>query len=209
MESGDGPPGVDPVAAHHAGTPSPSMRMINRRVSALAAAAVVFMIPWMIYLGLTLPQRYDARQWGLVWIGFDVFEVAVLIHVAWFAWFRRQLTLVSTVVAATLLFSDAWFDVITSIGNRDEWVTLATALLGEIPLALFFLWVARRILLRMVAVVHAAEGGSGPPPRLRDARVLTQAIRSSGATTGGASSTEVPGPVRSGPESQSGDGSAC
>jgi len=208
MASGDDPPGVDPVAVHHASTPSPSMKMINRRVSALAATAVVFMIPWMIYLGLTLPQRYDARQWELVWIGFDVFEVAVLLHIAWSAWFRRQLTLVSTIVAATLLFSDAWFDVITSIGNRDEWVTLATALLGEIPLALFFLWVARRILLRMVAVIHAAEGGSGPPPRLRDARVLTQAIGSGRTGTGGALSTEVTGSVRSGPEGQSGDGSA-
>jgi hypothetical protein len=207
MAFGDDPPGVDPVAGHHTGMPS-SMRMINRRVSALAVAAVVFMIPWMIYLGLTLPQRYDARQWELVWIGFDVFEVAVLLHVAWSAWFRRQLTLVSTIVAATLLFSDAWFDVITSIGNRDEWITLATALLGEIPLALFFMWVARRILLRMVAAVHVAEGGSGPPPRLRDARVLTQAIGPSAATVGGASSTEVPGPPRGDSESQSRDGEA-
>jgi hypothetical protein len=182
--------------------------MINRRVSALAVAAVVFMIPWMIYLGLTLPQRYDARQWELVWIGFDVFEVAVLLHVAWSAWFRRQLTLVSTIVAATLLFSDAWFDVITSIGNRDEWITLATALLGEIPLALFFMWVARRILLRMVAAVHAAEGGSGPPPRLRDAQVLAQAIGSSAATTGGASVTEIPGHLRDGSEGQRSDGEA-
>jgi hypothetical protein len=182
--------------------------MINRRVSALAAAAVVFMIPWMIFLGLTLPQRYNAQQWRLVWIGFDVFEVAVLAHVAWSAWFRRQLTLVGSIVAATLLFSDAWFDVITSIGNRDEWVTLATALLGELPLAIFFLWVARRILVRMVAVVHAAEGGNGPPPRLRDARVLTQVIGSSSATTGEPRRPRSLGPVPSGPESQSVDGSA-
>lgn len=152
-------------------------KTINRRVSALAATVALFMIPWMIFLGLTLPPHYEARHWQLLWIGFDVFEVAALAHVAWSAWFRRQVTLVSTIVAAVLLFSDAWFDVITSFGNRDQWVTIATALLGELPLAFFFLWIARRILLRMVASLHLAQGGHGPPPPLRQARVLAHAVR--------------------------------
>jgi len=157
------------------------MRMVNRRVSTLAAAAVVFMVPWMVFLGFTLPPRYVAHQWQLLWIGFDVFEVAALAHLAWSAWFRRQITLVSSIIVATLLFSDAWFDVITSIGSRDEWVTIATALAGELPLALFFFWVARRILVRMVAALHSAQGGDGPPPRLRDARVLAHPVRPSAA----------------------------
>jgi len=152
------------------------MRMINRRVATLAAAAVLFMIPWMIYLGATLPRRYDAQHWRLLWVGFDTFEVVVLAHVAWSAWFRRQVTLVGAIVAATLLVSDAWFDVVTSFGNRDEWLTLFTALAGELPLALFFFWIARRILTRMVAAVHAAQGAPGPPPPLREARVLTQPV---------------------------------
>ena len=163
------------------------------------------MIPWIVFLGFTLPQRYDARQWQLVWIGFDVFEVVVLAHVAWSAWFRRQLTLVSTIVAATLLFSDAWFDVITSIGNRDEWVTLATALVGELPLGFFFIWIARRILVRMVAVLHVAQGNKGPPPRLRDSHVLTEAVGPSRATPGFDLQREVPGPVRNGPAGRGGD----
>lgn len=157
------------------------MRMINRRVSTLASTAVVFLVPWMVFLGFTLPPRYVAHQWRLLWIGFDVFEVAVLAHVAWSAWFRRQVTLVSSIIVATLLFSDAWFDVITSIGSRDEWVTIATALAGELPLALFFFWVARRILVRMVAALHSAEGSDGPPPRLRHARVLAHPVRRSPA----------------------------
>ncbi len=165
-----------PVAAEGRPGPAHPMRMINRRVASLAAAAVLFMIPWMVYLGVTLPRRYDAQHWRLLWVGFDTLEVVVLAHVAWSAWSRRQVTLVSAVVAATLLVSDAWFDVVTSFGNRDEWVTLFTALAGELPLALFFFWIARRILIRMVAALHAAQGGSGPPPPLREARVLTQSV---------------------------------
>jgi hypothetical protein len=131
----------------------------------------------MAFLALTLPPRYDARHWRLLWIGFDVFEVAALAHVAWSAWFRRQVTLVSSIIVATLLFSDAWFDVITSFGSKGEWITLATAFVVELPLALFFLWIARRILVRMVAALHGAKGAEGPPPRLRDAHVLAQSLR--------------------------------
>ncbi len=60
-------------------------------------------------------------------------------------------------------------------------MTIATALAGELPLALFFLGVARRILVRMVAALHRAQGGDGPPPRLRDARVLAHPVRPSAA----------------------------
>jgi len=139
--------GDGPGTAGGSRGPVHAMRMINRRVATLAGAAVLFMIPWMVHLGLTLPGRYDAQHWRLLWVGFDTFEVVVLVHVAWSAWFRRQVTLVSAIVAGTLLFSDAWFDVVTSFGSRDEWVTLSTALAGELPLALFFFWIARRILV--------------------------------------------------------------
>ena len=45
--------------------------------------------------------------------------------------------LVMAIIAGTLLFCDAWFDVITSWGNRDHWVTVITALFAELPLAAF------------------------------------------------------------------------
>lgn len=173
----DDPSAVAPSLTEQMRSSAASMRMINRRVSALAAAAVVLMVPWMVFLGVTLPPRYEAHQWQLLWIGFDFFEVVALAHVAWSAWFRRQVTLISSIVVATLLFSDAWFDVVTSIGSRDEWVTIATALAAELPLAVFFLWIARRILVRMVAALHCAERRQGPPPRLRDASILAHPVR--------------------------------
>ncbi len=159
------------------------MKIINRQVSVLAATVAVFMVPWMVFLGVTLPPRYDAHHWRLLWVGFDVLEVSVLLHVAWSAWFRRQITLVSSLIVATLLFSDAWFDVITSIGSRGEWITIATALGGEIPLALFFLWISRRILIRMVTALYNAEGRGEAPPRLRDVRILAHPIRRQEAGT--------------------------
>ena len=38
----------------------------------LALCAAIALIPWTIYLGLTLPQSYSAQHWQATWVGFDV-----------------------------------------------------------------------------------------------------------------------------------------
>ena len=37
------------------------------------------LIPWTILLGLTLPPKYDAGHWNLLWAGFDVGLLFVLV----------------------------------------------------------------------------------------------------------------------------------
>ncbi len=176
--------GTERVDLRHDELPPSGHHELNRQVAALAGAAVVFLIPWIVYLAASLPRRYDAHHWRLVWIGFDVFEVLALAHVARSAWSRRRVTLVSSLIVGTLLFSDAWFDVITSLGNADQWESIATALGAELPLALFFFWLARRILVRTVAAVHEAQGGLGPRPRLRDTHLLAHSLRARTADAG-------------------------
>src|ERR1039458_4332470 len=72
-------------------------------------------------------------------------------YTAWAAWFRRQILASTSLIAVTLLLCDAWFDVITSIGRRDQWLTVLTALGGELPMAIFFFWLYRRIVLTTLA----------------------------------------------------------
>jgi hypothetical protein len=145
---------------------------MNREIAAAIGLVVLGLTGWIAYLAVTLPERYVARQWNLVWVGFDVVLTAVLAYAGWAAWFRRRIMVVTALVAGTLLICDAWFDVLTSIGNRDWWLTVVTAVGGEIPAALFFFWIARRILVQVVATVHQLAGAAGAPPRLRDARAL-------------------------------------
>jgi len=133
---------------------------------------VIGLIPWLIYLGHSLPPKFDVRNWEVVWIGFDAVLIVVLAYAAWAFWFRRQILVSTAIVAGTLLLCVAWFDVVTSIGSPGAWVSLVTAVGGEIPLALFFFWVAYRVLTRTVAAFHGAAGRPGPPPRIRDAVVL-------------------------------------
>ncbi len=130
------------------------------------------LIVWTIFLGLTLPRKYDAGHWDLLWTGFDVGLLCVLGYAAWAAWFRRQVLATTAIVAGTLLLCDAWFDIVTSIGHRDQWLTLLTGFGGELPLAVFFFWLYRRIVLNTLAAFHLLLGNQSPPRRLRDAEIL-------------------------------------
>ena len=99
-------------------------------------------------------------------------EVAVLAYAAWAAWFRRQILAATALVAAVLFFCDAWFDIVTSYGHRDQWVTLATGLGVEIPLGIFFLWLYRRIVMRSLIAYHRAARDGELPTSFRSARMI-------------------------------------
>jgi hypothetical protein len=130
----------------------------NRAMAIGTAVLAGGLVPWIVLLGLTLPPRYDAGHWRVLWVGYDVGEVLVLAFAAWAAWFRRQILIPISLVTAVLLFCDAWFDIVISWGHRDEWVTLATGLGAEIPLGLFFLWLCRLLIRRSIQAFHEALG---------------------------------------------------
>jgi len=149
----------------------------NRRVSAFVILVVAVLVPWTGYLAYALPTRYNAHNWDVLWAGFDLALMAVLAYAAWAAWFRRQIMVATSVVAGTLLVCDAWFDVVTSFGTPDMTISIVTAIGGELPLAIFFFLLARRIMRRTIAAFHRATGAPGAPPRLRDAAVLFGTVR--------------------------------
>ncbi len=145
---------------------------LGRLIAVAVGLAALFMIPWTVFLGYTLPRRYEAGHWSLLWIGFDVILCVVLSAFAWLTWKRRQLMLVTAIIAGTLLFCDAWFDVITSWGNRDHWVTVITALFAELPLAALMFWLAYRAIRRSLAAYYAVIGQGEPAPSLLRAPAL-------------------------------------
>jgi hypothetical protein len=145
---------------------------IGRIIAIAMGVAALSLIPWTVFLGFTLPRRYDAHHWSLLWIGFDIIVCGVLASFAWLTWKRRQLMAVMAIIAGTLLFCDAWFDVITAWGNSDSWVTLVTAFCAELPLAVFLYWVAYRIIRRSLAAYYALIGQAEHPPGLLRAPAL-------------------------------------
>jgi hypothetical protein len=98
------------------------------------------LIPWIVFLGVTLPHRYIANHWTLAWAGFDLALLGALAATARAAWRRRQVVIMAALVTGTMLVLDAWFDIITST-THDLIISVVTAVFGELPLAaLAFLW---------------------------------------------------------------------
>ncbi len=145
---------------------SPSAARLGRIIAATVGLAAIAMIPWTAFLAYSLPRRYDAHHWSLLWVGFDIIVCAVLAAFAWLTWKRRQLMLVMAIIAGTLLFCDAWFDVITSWGNSDHWITVITAVFAEVPLAVFMYWLAYRAIRRSLAAYYAILGNDERGPGL-------------------------------------------
>jgi hypothetical protein len=103
------------------------------------------MVPWLGYLSVTLPENYVAHNWPITWIGFDVLLVGFMLTTALLGYLRRQLLVLAAFTTGVLLFCDAWFDLMTA-GPKDIWLSVITALLVEVPLAIFMITSAVRIM---------------------------------------------------------------
>jgi hypothetical protein len=118
-------------------------RIRRIRLSLMIGGAIA-MIPWLIYLYVTLPDRYVAHNWTVTWVGFDVLLVGFMLATAILGYLRRQLLMLAAFTSGVLLICDAWFDLMTA-GPKDLGLSLATALLIEVPLAVFMITGSQRI----------------------------------------------------------------
>jgi len=123
--------------AQTTGRPAP------RWVVPLFGLAALLLVPWVVLLVYLLPSAHRAAHWDIAWSGFDVALAMLLTAVAVAAW-RRSLWLEgAATAAATLLFVDAWFDVLTSSTRVELIVALVEAIFVELPLAVLCLLLAR------------------------------------------------------------------
>ncbi|WP_433179166.1 hypothetical protein [Actinoallomurus sp. CA-150999] len=163
------------IALHHRPDPlaDPRLRMRRRRGLTFLLTCCVFLIPWIVFLALTLPVRYTAGQWQAAWTGFDIALLLALAATAWAIWQKRQLAIVGAIVTGTLLLCDAWFDIMLSWGGPDFWTAVLTAALGELPLAMLLFLAARTFVHHTVQVAWTRLGMEGPAPPFRRVRLFT------------------------------------
>lgn len=136
----------------------------GRVFAAFVTGCCVALIPWIVFLAVRLPHHYVAAHWALTWVGFDLALLVGLAATAWAAWRRRQLLVATAVVTATLLCCDAWFDVTTATGTGTV-VSVGSAVLVELPLAVLLFRVARRLFagdVRRSRLLVGAEDADGP-----------------------------------------------
>src|SRR5271157_5470930 len=119
-------------------------RVRRIRLSLMTGGSIA-MIPWLVYLAMTLPENYVAHNWPATWVGFDMLLVGFMLATAVFGYRRRQVLLLAAFTSGVLLICDAWFDLMTA-GPDDVWLSMVTALLIEVPLAIFLIRGAQRIM---------------------------------------------------------------
>ena len=124
----------------------------------LVAVACLVLLPWIVFLALTLPKSYVVQRWTAVWTGFDVALLTTIAACFWAAWRRRQVLIVFALIGATLLTCDAWFDIMTASTSGDLRISLASAFLVELPFAVVLMMVARRLLRLTLHRAHHRAG---------------------------------------------------
>lgn len=150
----------------------PRIRLFRRVFLVSVSASAIVLVPWIIYLAATLRGRHRTEHWDVAWVGFDAILLVMLATTAIAAMQKRQIVIPAAIVSATLLVTDAWFDIVLDWGDRDIWYSIFSAVAFEIPLAVLLLSAAGRIIHAMLRTAWTAGGRPGHPPRLREARIV-------------------------------------
>ena len=162
----------------------PELRRQRQVALIVLTGCCVVLGGWIVVLAATLPHHFDAHHWRAVWVDFDVLLLAAFALTAWALWRQRQVVILLLMLTGTMLCCDAWFDVTTSLKTSGFWLSLASAVFAELPLAFLAFIGARRLLkatveasLRMqvpagqltaAGARGLAAAGPGARPSLRD-----------------------------------------
>jgi hypothetical protein len=144
----------------------PRLRRRRRFGLVFMTACCIALACWIAILILTLPSRYTASHWQVAWVGLDIAELAGFAGTAWAAWHQRQVVIFFMITTGTLLVCDAWFDLALDYGSPGFMMSLASALLVELPLALLLYTSARRLVRVTIATMMQLGGVTGHVPPL-------------------------------------------
>lgn len=135
------------------------MRRMREFRVVLMVGSVVVLVPWIAYLAVTLPRVYVADNWDKTWVGFDILLLVMLVTTAVLGFLRRQLLVLTAFATGLLLVCDAWFDVMTAHGD-DVFVSLAMALVIELPLAALLIAGSLQLMRLSAARLWNLEAGN-------------------------------------------------
>jgi hypothetical protein len=141
----------------------------GRRLGILfSIVACTVLVGWILVLVFTLHRSFHSHYWRVAWVGFDIVLLIGFAATGWAFWRGRQVVIACLLVTGALLCCDAWFDVILDLGTSGQWVSIASAVVVELPIA-FGMFAAARRLLRLSALVAVSGSGDGEgfPPLWR------------------------------------------
>ena len=132
------------------------IRWVRRWAMPLLGLVTLLLLPWTVWLTVSLPARHVSEHWDAAWVGFDVALTAAVAATALGIHRRVPWTHTPAAIAATLLLTDAWFDNLLATGSREHLEAGLETVLVEVPLALICLWIAANT-ARAIDAVDAAR----------------------------------------------------
>ena len=134
-----------------------SVKTVPWWVGPVFALLALGTVPWVAFLAVTLPRHATFAHYRGVWVGFDTALVAVLALTAYMGWRGRPWVALAATAAATMLLVDAWFDVMTTPLGHGLLLSIALAILVELPLAVICLWIAlhaEMVIANRLVILH-------------------------------------------------------
>jgi hypothetical protein len=104
------------------------------------------LLPWTIYIGLTLPHDHLTGHWNASWTGLDIGLIVSLLATGLFAYFRSIWVVIAAASTGSLLIADAWLDIMGEKLGNDFHQALVLAFVFELPLATLSYYLASHTL---------------------------------------------------------------
>lgn len=138
--------------------PSINQHQLRVWVPRVYLGFATLLVPWAAYLAVSLPDRNVSLHYRGTWVGFDCALIIVLARVAWLARRRDPHVILSAAAGATMLLTDAWFDVTTAATGAAHTQAVLSAVFLEIPGA-----IASGMLAIRGITVLSERAGHAPP----------------------------------------------
>ncbi|HZT16854.1 MAG TPA: hypothetical protein VFA19_12990 [Gaiellaceae bacterium] len=127
------------------------------------AAVGVGLLPWTIWLAMSLHPHHETNRWDIAWSGFDSGLAALFVATAVAAYRRSPWVGALAAATGTVLVVDAWFDIILESHADELRNSILLAAFAEVPAALVCFWIAVRTERFLARALHLAPAGKSPP----------------------------------------------
>ena len=108
----------------------------------VCVVGVVVLIPLFIIVATVVPRTAQLHNLRLFWTGLDIFEFIGLALTGWCLFRRSRYVAITATITGTLLFSDAWFNFVTTVGRQHRAAFVMACV--EVPASFYSFVIARR-----------------------------------------------------------------
>jgi hypothetical protein len=108
------------------------------------------LLPWIVYLSVSLPRHHTITHYDITWAGLDIGLVFIFLLTALLAYKKSRWVAMTATASGSFLLLDAWFDILGARAGFELKEAIILAAFIEIPLALISFSLAGHVLMRNI-----------------------------------------------------------